>query len=213
MTWLYSFGSFVFGENSRTPKSPFEIIWPLLCNSFDTILWPLAILNIFIRLQFDEIFMRDLFYLRLNLTNLIAKMQKNKNYVSTWNRISSHRIIALYVNSIKSKPTFNMGRLLFFQWYFLFEFERSNRSFSSTGKLGPPPSGLYKVCDFPFNWIISWLLDGRETTEEQITSKAILQSKNRKKWEHKWQERLGKSKISNPKLKGCTGLAIVATIY
>ena len=164
----------------------------------------------FILLQFNEIFMRDLFYLRLYLTNLIAKMQENKLF--TWNRISfsSHRIIALYVNSIRSKPTFNMGRLLFFQWYFLFEFERSNRSFSSTGKLGPP-NGLYKVCDFPFNWIISWLLDGRETTEEQITSKAILQSKNRTKNEStsdkKDLERLRKSKISNPKLKGCTGLA------
>ena len=104
----------------------------------------------FILLQFDEIFMRDLFYLRLYLTNLIAKMQENKLF--TWNRISfsSHRIIALYVNSIRSKPTFNMGRLLFFQWYFLFEFERSNRSFSSTGKLGPPPhpAGFTKFVTF-----------------------------------------------------------------
>ena len=55
----------VFLGEFEDSKSPFEIIWPL------------AILNIFIRLQFNEIFIIDLSYLRLNLTNLIAKMQKN----------------------------------------------------------------------------------------------------------------------------------------
>ena len=39
-----------FLEEFEDSKSPFEIIWPL------------AILNIFIRLQFAAIFMRDLFY-------------------------------------------------------------------------------------------------------------------------------------------------------
>ena len=47
-------------------------------------------------------------------------------------------------------------------------------------KKSVPPKLKNEASDH-LNWIISWLLDGRETTEEQITSKAILQSKNRTK--------------------------------
>ena len=45
--------------------------------------------------------MRDLFYLRLYLTNLIAKMQENKSYLR---EIEFHPIALLHCTSIQLDP-------------------------------------------------------------------------------------------------------------
>ena len=102
----------------------------------------------FILLQFDEIFMRNLFYLRLYLTNLIAKMQENISY-SREIEFHFHPIALLHCTSIQLDPN---QHLIWGDSYFSSDIfclnSKDQTEASALQESQAPPAGFTKFVTF-----------------------------------------------------------------